>query len=308
MAGLRPAEPAGVPFDAWLRELRQEALAFGVSAPTLDAAFSSLTPLPRVLELQRRQPERRLSYEEYLTRTVSSDRVINGRRQLEAHGALLEEVARQQSVQPRFVIALWGIESDFGRRPGELPVIATLATLARSGERRPYFRRELLEALAILDSGQIALDAMVGSWAGAMGQCQFMPSNYRRLAVDHDGDGRKDIWSTPADVFASTARFLSRHGWRDDQTWGRQVLLPSDFDARISGPDARLRLSRWQDLGVRRLNGQSLPTRDLWATMLLPDGPRGRAFLVYDNLDVLLNWNRSTHFALAVGQLADRLR
>jgi len=295
-------------FDVWLRELETEATKRRISPSTLRAVLPKLRVEPKVLELQRRQPEVRLSYHQYRNRVVPADRVIYGRRQLDKHAELLEEIGASYGVQPRFIVALWGIESDFGRNIGDMSVLNSLTSLAYAGSRRSYFRRELLEALAVIDAGEASADGMVGSWAGAMGQCQFMPSNFRRLAVDGDGDGRRDIWGTTADVFASIARFLSAHGWHGDQTWGREVRLPPDFDHRLAGRDARLRLSRWQALGVRRTDGRELPTRDLWASLVLPDGRRGPPFLVYEDFDVLLKWNRSNRFALAVGYLADRLQ
>jgi len=295
-------------FEEWVRELEQEARQRRISATTLRAVLPTLQILPRALELQRRQPEVRLSWAEYLRRVVPAARVVQARRNLDRHAAPLAAAGERYGVQPRFIVALWGIESDFGRNTGDTPVLNSLATLAYAGSRRDYFRRELLEALAVVDAGDVRADRMLGSWAGALGQCQFMPSNYRRLAVDGDGDGRRDIWGTPADVFASIARFLSAHGWRDDQTWGRQVRLPPGFDRRLAGPDVRMRLSRWQALGVRRADGRDLPRRDLWSSMVLPDGAGGSAYVVYDDFEVLLKWNRSTHFALAVGHLADRLR
>ena len=300
--------PADDAFDAWLGNLEAEAAERRISASTLKTVLPQLRVIPLVLELQRRQPEVHLSYHRYRNRVVPADRVMEARRRMGEHTQVLEEIGTRYGVQPRFIVALWGIESDFGRNIGDRSVLNSLTSLAYAGSRRSYFRRELLEALAIVDGGEASAGTMVGSWAGAMGQCQFMPSNFRRLAVDGDGDGRRDIWGTPADVFASIARYLSAHGWHPDQTWGREVLLPPDFDHRLAGRDARMRLSRWQDLGVRRADGRDLPTRDLWASLVLPDGRRGPAFLVYEDFDVLLKWNRSNRFALAVGYLADRLQ
>ena len=301
-------DQTGSSFDSWLKELRHEARSNGISVATLDAALSGVTPLRLVLDSQRRQPEQRLRLESYLERVVPQERVRAGEDRSRASHQLLQDIGVRYGVQPRFLVALWGVESDYGRNQGTVPTVASLATLAYGGRRQAYFRRELLEALTILDRHELEVPRMVGSWAGAMGQCQFMPSNFLRIAVDYDGDGRRDIWSTEADVLASIANFLSRLGWKDDQTWGREVLLPSDFDARLVAPDVRLKLGRWQILGVRRADGRNLPTRDLSATIITPDGPRGRAFVVYGNFECLLRWNRSTHFALAVGHLANRLR
>ncbi len=182
-----------------------------------------------------------------------------------------------------------------------------LDTLAWDPRRSAYFRRELLEGLRILDAGHVPLRRMTGSWAGAMGQCQFMPSVFRAHAVDAEGDGRIDIWHSVPDVLSSAANFLAASGWKDDQTWGRKVRLPKGFDTALAGLETRLPLARWQALGVRRSNGRALPRRNLQASLLLPDGPDGPAYLVYDNFRVLRRWNRSNAFAIAVGTLSDRL-
>ena len=263
-------DDAGSSFDNWLKDLRHEARSDGISVATLDAALARLTPLPFVLDSQRRQPEQRLRLESYLRRVVPQERVRRGRLRSATSHQLLQDIGARYGVQPRFLVALWGVESDYGRNQGTVSTVGSLATLAYAGTRQAYFRRELLGALTILDRHELEVPLMVGSWAGAMGQCQFMPSNFLRLAVDHDGDGRRDIWSTEADVLASIANFLSRHGWKDDQTWGREVLLPGDFDIRLIAPDVRLKLRRWQILGVRRVDGRNLPTRDLSATIITP--------------------------------------
>ena len=226
---------------------------------------------------------------------------------LARHRALLEEVAARYRVQPRFIVALWGIESDFGRRTGGYGVMEALATLAYDGRRSAFFRSELLAALGIFDGGHVAAADMRGSWAGAMGQSQFMPTSFVAYAVDHDGDGRRDIWHTLADVFASIANYLAGSGWRDDQTWGRAVRLPADFPGDLVGLDTVKPIGGWQDLGVRRIDGRDLPTRQLPASIVRPDGVGAEAWMVYENFRTTLKWNRSTYFALAVGLLADRM-
>ena len=294
-------------FAAWLAELRAEALANGVRAATLHIALSDIAPIPRIIELDRDQPEFTLTFREYLERVVPQARIDRARARLEDNRALLNGAANEYRVQARFIVALWGIESDFGRLTGGFPVIDALATLAFDGRRSAYFRTELLHALAILDAGHITPERMTGSWAGAMGQGQFMPSTFVNFAVDADGDGRRDIWDTQADVFASMANYLARLDWRDDQTWGREVRLPPGFDVALAGGKTIKRLGAWQALGVRRADGADLPTRQLRAGIVLPDGEGGPAFAVYDNFRALLHWNRSTYFALAVGHLADRI-
>ena len=293
-------------FDRWLQELRREASTAGISSRTLDSALGGIEPLTYVIRAQRRQPEATLSWQQYRSRVVSFDRQLRGRELAAAHADQLHRVAAQYGVQARFIVAFWGIESDYGRNLGDVPVAAALATIAHGGRRRDYFRRELIELLRSIDAGHTPAGTVTGSWAGALGQCQFMPSNYRRYAIDGDGDGRRDIWGTRADIFASIANFLAKLGWDDEQTWGRAAQIPADFDARLAGLDVRMKLARWQSLGVRRLDGRDLPRRkDLWSNLLLPDGRSGEAFLVYDDFHTTMRWNRSTHFALAVGVLAD---
>ncbi len=303
------ASPSNKPgeFQAWLAGLRREALAQQIAPATLDEALGGVSPLPRVIELDRQQPEFKLSFAQYLERVVPERRVALGKQKLEADRKLLETIGTTYGVQPRFLVALWGIETDFGRLTGGFRVIDALATLAYDGRRSAFFRTELLDALHILDEGHTTPERMTGSWAGAMGQVQFMPSSFRRFAVDENGDGHRDIWNTEADALASAANYLARSGWHGDQTWGREVRLPPGFDPALVGRDTVKPLSQWQALGVRRANGADLPTRDLPASIIEPGGPDGPAYAVYDNFRTLLKWNRSDFFATAVGILADRL-
>ena len=302
-----PAAPANDAFDAWVAGLRAEALAAGIGEKALDEALAGLAPIPRVIELDRRQPESRLTAAEYLDRVAPESRIRDARERFARHRPLLDDIAGRYGVQPRFIVALWGIETDFGRNTGNYGVIAALATLAHDGRRSAFFRRELLAALRILDEGHIALADMNGSWAGAMGQSQFMPTSFLAYAIDHDGDGRRDIWGTLEDVFASIANYLARAGWRDDMTWGREARLPQGFDPGLIGLRTVKLIGAWQALGVRRPDGSDLPTRPLPASIVRPDGPGARAWMVYDNFRATLKWNRSIPFALAVGRLADRM-
>jgi membrane-bound lytic murein transglycosylase B len=226
-------------------------------------------------------------------------------------------------VQPRFIVALWGIETNFGQNQGGFSVVQALATLAYEGRRSAYFRGELFNALRILDADHIKPAAMIGSWAGAMGQSQFMPSSFLKFAVDYDGDGKRDIWNTRADVFASAANYLKKSGWRDDQTWGREVKLPANFAPQLKAlmpteppPGCRaLRfiserkpLTEWHQMGIRRSDGGPLPHRaDLLASLAVPEGEQGPALLVYENFRTTLKWNCSILFATAVGMLADHI-
>ncbi len=298
------ADPA---FDAWLEGVRKEARDRGLKESTIESALSDIDPIKRVVELDRRQPEFKLTLDRYLSRVVSKARIEKGRARLAEHRDLLGKISAKYRVQPRFVVALWGIETDFGRYLGGFPVIPALASLAYDGRRSAYFRKELFNALTVIDQGHIAAKDMMGSWAGAMGQNQFMPSSFLRYAVDYDGDGRRDIWGTLGDVFASSANYLSKVGWRGDQTWGRMVRLPKGFDRTAIGLKVRKGLHDWQRLGVRRPDGRNLPTRNLRSSILQPGGANGSAYVVYDNFRAILRWNRSNLFATAVGTLADRI-
>ena len=207
-------------FEKWMKKFKGEAMKQGISSSLLDQAFEDVSPIPRVLELDRKQPESTMTFGEYRKKIVSQLRIQRGRQMMTQQRNLLNEVGKKYGVQPRFIVALWGIETFYGKNTGGYSIVEALATLAFDGRRSQYFRTELLNAFRILEDQHISLDAMKGSWAGAMGQCQFMPSSFLRLAVDHDGDGRKDIWNTPADVFASAANYLAQSGWRGRQIWG----------------------------------------------------------------------------------------
>ncbi len=307
LAHSAPTKAQEIAFDQWLAAFRAEAKATGISEPTLNAALTGVQPVARIIELDRSQPEGRLTAAQYLERVVPTSRIDAARTRLERHRPLLNRIGAQYGVQPRFIVALWGIETDFGRNTGGFGVITALATLAHDGRRSDYFRGELLNALKIIDAGHIAASDMKGSWAGAMGQSQFMPSSFLSYAVDQNGDGRRDIWTTQEDVFASIANYLASVGWKDDQTWGRAVRVPSSFDPSLVGLDTVKPIGAWQSAGVRRLNGTDLPTRQLPASIVQPDGSGTRAYMVYDNFRTTLKWNRSTYFALAVGRLSDSM-
>jgi membrane-bound lytic murein transglycosylase B len=303
LAGRAGAETQ--PFPIWLDGVRQEALAKGISPATLAKALDGLEPIPRVIELDRRQIEGRITYQEYRDRLLSAERIERGRELLREHRALLERIAADYRVQPRFIVALWGIETNYGTWTGSTSVIGALATLAHDGRRADFFRGELMYALGILDEGNVEVENMLGSWAGAMGQSQFMPSSYVRNAVDYDGDGRRDIWASLPDVFASIANYLAKAGWNDRRTWGREVGLPAAMVDGVDGLKVRRSLPAWHDLGVRCADGAPLPVVALDASLLRTDDGLGPAYLVYDNFRVLMAWNRSTYFGLTVGQLAD---
>ncbi|HEX9909767.1 MAG TPA: lytic murein transglycosylase, partial [Desulfatiglandales bacterium] len=237
-------------FDAWLADFRSEAAAKGISQATLQSALSGVQYLPKVIELQKNQPEFKFTVEEYLIRVASESRALRGREVLAEHQALLNRISERYGVPSQYLVALWGIETDFGRLTGGFPVIDAVATLAFGGSRSDFFRSELLYALRIIDRGHISPDKMVGSWAGATGQLQFMPSTFYSYAVDYNGDGRMDIWNNLEDIFASAANYLSRSGWVRDQPWGWEVDLPRNFDRTLVGLDNRKSLEEWEKLGV----------------------------------------------------------
>lgn len=294
-------------FGEWLKALQQEALSKGISKATLEKSLSGVAPLEKVIALDRNQPELKQSLGKYLGRVVTAGRVKRGRLKLKENRMLLAMVKSHYGVQPRFLIALWAIETDFGGISGDFPVIPALATLAYDPRRSAYFREELFYALRILDGGRMSHDRMKGSWAGAMGQLQFMPSVFHRYAVDFNGDGRFDIWGQPGDFLATGANFLSRSGWQPQQTWGQEVRLPPKFNQRLIDSGMRVPLGTWHGLGVRPAGAWPFRDFDVRASVIQPDGPQGRSFVVFDNYQALLTWNRSHKFAVGVGMLADRI-
>jgi membrane-bound lytic murein transglycosylase B len=307
LGSLAMAQDSGPPagFLNWLELVKRDALSAGVRPRTLETALASLAPIARVVELDRAQPEARLSFAEYLSRTVNEARVQRGRQRLAEQQALLEGLQQRYRVPPGILVSLWAMETDFGRFGGNFPVLGALATLAYEGRRAETFRKELIEALLILDEDRIAPAQLKGSWAGAMGQVQFMPSTYRRFAVDWDGDGRRDIWSSTGDALASAANYLSQSGWNGNEPWGQELVLPPGFDATLAGRDKRRRAEEWRRFGVAPM-GRPDFVLDSFA-VVLPDGPEGRAFAVARNVDMLMLWNRSIFFALSTAILADRL-
>ena len=303
-----------IDFDQWLADFRKEARSLGISNKVLKAALGNAKPIKRVIELDRSQPEFTMTFEEYLSKIASKTRARVAAKKLIEHNEILTKISKKYGVQKRYIVTFWGVETNFGQYLGSFNVPHSLATLAHDGRRSAYFRKELLNALKILEEGHIAPDKMKGSWAGAMGQSQFMPSSFLSYAVDWNGDGKRDIWETKADVFASTAYYLSKAGWRDDVTWGRAVSLPAGLLIKGRGPQeladakTRLNLSDWSKAGVVTVNGKPLPPRDLKARLVLPTDVQGPAFLVYSNFDAILAWNRSNYYALAIGHLSDKLR
>jgi peptidoglycan lytic transglycosylase B len=303
------------PFPEWLSGVRAEVLARGVRPEVVDRAFAGLDqPLALPLERDRSQSEVTETIEQYLSQRVNQTAVRRGRAMMRQHRALLARVSRAYGVPARILVAVWGLESNYGRISGVQPTIPVLATLAWDARRSNLFRRELFAALDALNQGDIDLDQMRGSWAGAMGQPQFMPSSYLAYAVDFDGDGRRDIWKSPADIFASIGNYLKEHGWQQGVRWGREVTVPRGKQIEVLAREGAcsamgdmtvpLPLDRWRTLGVKLAGGAALPKADFPAS--LTSGSR-RHFLVYGNYDVLLSYNCAHAYALSVALLSDRL-
>jgi membrane-bound lytic murein transglycosylase B len=317
--GLAAAQDARPSFADWLAGVRAEALTRGITPEVLDEALGHIDgPLQVAIDRDRAQPEHVLSLERYVARVLSAKNVATGREMYARHRAELEDVAGRYGVSPRAIVGIWGIESDFGRFTGSWPTIAALATLAWDPRRPTFFRGELFKALEIVSRGDIDVAHMNGSWAGAMGQTQFMPSSYLLFAEDFDGDGRRDIWGTPVDVFASIANFLKGHGWKASQTWGREVKLTPEVARTVRNEVARRNsgcratrdmtvaqpMERWQELGVRLPGAKPLPKTDLQASLVTG---KSRAFLVYGNYHALLEYNCSHSYAVSVAMLGDTI-
>lgn len=304
------AKPVPVPseaeFQSWLADFKRMAVARGLSKPAVDQALRGVAYIPRVIELDRRQPEFSLTFWQYLSRTISDKRIERGRELLKKHEKLLSRIQDEYGVQPRFLVAFWGLESNFGDFTGTFPLLGSLATLAYDPRRRKFFSEQLIAALEIIIAGDIPADSK-SSWAGAMGNTQFIPTTYRAHAIDFDGDGKRDLWRSLPDVFASSAKFLAALGWQGERTWGREVRLPKNFDFSLAGLNKRKKIKEWERLGVRNVWGKALPSVDLDASLILPVGARGPAFLVYQNFRSTMLWNRSIFYALAVGHLSDRI-
>lgn len=293
-------------WSSWLADVRKEALAQGISPATLQAALADVhEPSRQVKGLARSQPEHRITYIKYRNTRVDSYRIAVGKREYKKNKALVDEIARKYGVDPYFIISFWGMETSYGTYMGNFPVIKSLATLAYDSNRRDFFRRELFIALRILNEGHVTLDRFKGEWAGASGQPQFLPSSWVKYAVDYDGDGRKDIWTSKPDVFASIANYMKINGWQAGEPWGIYVKLPAKFDKSLEGKTIVKPVSEWTALGVRTENGEPLPHPELLASIVQPNG--GPVFLAYPNYKMILRYNNSIYYAGAVGYLADKI-
>lgn len=288
-------------------QLMATAEAQKISRATIDQALAKVEFTRRVIELDRQQPEFTTTFADYFNRRVTSARVEQGRKLLAQHRTLLNRVSAQYGVPVQYLVAFWGLETNYGSYFGKMSVLNSLATLACDPRRSTYFTSELMDALRILDEGAIKPERMEGSWAGAMGHVQFMPSAFLRYAVDYDGDNKRDLWNSIPDAMGSAAHFLQNLGWEKGSRWGREVILPEKFPYLEAGLNNKKSLLEWQKLGVRQADGTALPGVNLNASLLVPAGHQGPAFLVYDNFEVIMRWNRSEFYALAVGHLADRI-
>jgi membrane-bound lytic murein transglycosylase B len=297
-------------FDQWLAGFRKDALKAGISQSMINRTLTGLTPDPKVIELDHKQPEKKWTFVEYRKRIVDPIRIKKGREMLASHRGMLKRTAAKYGVAPQYIVALWGVESNYGKGSGNYSIVRSLATLAWEGRRADFFRAELINALKILDQGHISPANMKGSWAGAMGQNQFMPSSFLRFAADGDGDGKKDIWNNSADVSASTANYLRSEGWNAGERWGREVKLPRGHKITESmiGTGKKKKMAEWRKLGITLPGGGKLPgDAHMQASLVAPDGLEGPAYLVYTNYRVIMKWNRSTYFATSVGLLANAL-
>jgi lytic murein transglycosylase len=308
---MRPDDPASelsqAGFEAWIASFRDTAIAEGISADTFDTAFDGAAFDPVIVERDRSQNEFTKTIWDYLDTAVSDTRVANGRAALEERAEVLEAIEAEYGVRKEIVTAIWGLESAYGGYKGTTPTLAALATLAYEGRRAEFFENEVLAALNILQAGDTDVGSLRGSWAGAMGHTQFMPSSYLRLAVDWTGDGKRDIWgSDPSDALASTAAYLRENGWQTGVPWGVEVLLPSDFDWMSARRDNVMSLEAWREAGVTPVGQPEIPD-GTGLSLLLPAGADGAAFLISDNFEVLESYNTADAYVIAVGHLADRL-
>lgn len=298
-AGQSTSQP--VPFESFLRSIRVEAISAGISASIVDTALALQAPNSHVLQLDRHQPEFTMTWSQYRSRVVSPGKQQGAENAYQSNKTLLTNIWQRYQVDPRVVIGIWGLESNFGSRIGTFNVVDSLATLAYDGRRASFFRSELMNALRILGAGDVTPGGMIGSYAGAMGQPQFMPSSYLRYAVDYAGDGRRDIWTNRADVFASIANYLARCGWVAGEPWGQPVSLTQPIDPASAGRQSMRTLAHWDQVGVRRANGGRFSRLDVEGALLLPDGAGGDAFMIYRNFNVIRRYNPSDFYALAVG-------
>ena len=292
-------------FNQFILEFSENKLSKKFDKTLIKSFVKNTKFIKRVIELDRSQPEFKLTLAEYLNKVVTKNRIKKAKRKYKENYKTLKDIEKHFNVQPRFIVALWGIETDFGRVTGFFPVVSSLATLVYDGRRGSYFEKELMHALNIIKGGHIKMENMKGSWAGAMGQCQFMPSSFVRYAIDWDKDKKKDIWTTKKDVFASASNYLKSVGWNHNQTWGRKVYFKNKKN--VVKFKKWLELKKWSELGVLKDDKTDLPTVKIKARLIIPKNSKNSGYLVYNNFESILNWNRSNYFGIAVGTLSDHL-
>ena len=292
-------------FSTFIEKISNEAKKKGISSKVIYDFKSKVSFVPRVIELDRSQPEFKLTLDQYLSRVVTSSRIKKANTKYKNNKKLLHTISKHYGVQPRFLVSLWGIETDFGRLTGGFSVVSALSTLAFEGRRHEYFKKELFNALKIINDGHITLSKMTGSWAGAMGQCQFMPSSFINYANDWDEDGSKNIWTSKPDVFASAANYLNKVGWSEKITWGRKVYI-GQFNKKLN-LNKYYFLNKWSSNGILNEHKKKLPNVNIKARLIIPNDYGNYGYLVYGNFESLLNWNRSNYFAIAVGKLSDSI-
>jgi membrane-bound lytic murein transglycosylase B len=293
--------------QSFVSSLWPDAKARGVSRSAFEASFAGWEPSSKVMELTKKQPEFTQTVAQYIGKRITEAQVQRGRAMRNEWSKTLGVVSQRYGVQPELILAIWGMETNFGGFMGGTNTIAALATLTYGGYRSDYFRKELLTALKIVSDGHVKPRDMVGSWAGAMGHTQFMPSSFMHYAVDYNGDGHKDIWNSIPDALASTANYMREHGWRPGETWGYEIKLPRNFDYSRAWSGEKHSLGEWQSMGVTRVNGKAFPRAGDIARLYLPAGGNGPAFLLLPNFDAIKKYNNSDSYALAVGHLADRI-
>ncbi|WP_374708482.1 lytic murein transglycosylase [Buttiauxella selenatireducens] len=302
--GRDPAE-----FPAYVETLKAQARAQGISGNTINSAFANVHFVDRVIKSDQNQLEKKIMLDEYLTRVITPEKIEKARAQYQQHRSELEQISKRTGVQSQYIVSLWAMESHFGEIQGKEDIISALATLAFEGRREAFFTKELMAALKILDQGHVNVTELKGSWAGAMGQNQFMPTSYLHYGADGDGDGKIDIWQSTSDVFASTANYLKREGWKAGGSWGKEVVLPKDFDSAIAGTKTNQgkTVSQWQKLGITHKDGTPLHASKQKAWIVTPEDNQGRSFLVYNNFRTIMHWNRSYYFAISIGMMADAI-
>lgn len=294
-------------FERWVQRFRRVALARGISARTFDRSFAGVKLNPYVIEKDSHQSEFTKTIWQYLDSAASDQRIANGRAAMRRYAGVLDQIQRRYGVDKSVVVAIWGLESNYGTHRGTIPIVQALATLAYDGRRGKFFEAQLIDALKIIQHGDVSPSQMTGSWAGAMGHTQFIPSSYLAYAVDFRGDGKRDIWSDdPTDALASTAAYLHRFGWHQGQPWGIEVSLPRGFDYALTGRHIKKSAAEWERLGVRTADGRRLPNYGA-GSLLLPAGAQGAAFMIYHNFGVIEHYNSADAYVIAVGYLASRI-